>query len=133
MWSLSTWPLYKWLLLNSQFFLNWNNANPDKIAKPNHCGFRGSGSRFCHLHPSFDDNGYPPFKSTMYTKPKLVPPKYFYFLPTQAQKNHLLQLGTHGNPAKCDLQKIMGKRRFSNLTFENSLENKKCLIFQVII
>ena len=67
----------------------------------------------------------------------LFPGKDFYFLPTQAQKNHLLQLGIHGDPTKCDLHKIMGKIRyhyiFSNLTFENSLVNKKCLIVQVII
>ena len=38
--------------------------------------------------------------------------KDFYFLPTQAKKTHLLQLGIHGQPVKCDLHKIMGKIRY---------------------
>ena len=68
-------------------------------------------SRFCHWCPLFGDNGYPPFKSTTQNQ-NLFLRKNFYFLPTQAQKTHLLQLGIHGNPAKLDLRKIMGKIRY---------------------
>ena len=77
MWPLSTWPLYKWLF-NSNFF---ETGPMPTLTK----------SR----NPTIVNSGDP--------DPKLVPLKYFYFLPTQAQKKHLLQLGTHGNPAKCDL------------------------------
>ena len=62
-----------------------------------------SAQWFCHWRSSFSNNGYPPFKGTTRNQ-NLFPRKDFYFLPIQAQK----------------------------LTFENSLENKKCLIFQVI-
>ena len=63
-------------------------------------------SRFCHWRPSFGDNGYPPCKSTTQNQ-NLFPRKDFNFLPTQAQKKHLLQLGIHGDPAKRDLRKII--------------------------
>ena len=68
-------------------------------------------SRFCHWRPLFGNNDYPPFKSTTQNQ-NLFPQKDFYFQPTQAQKKHLLQLGIHGNPAKRDLHKIMGKIRY---------------------
>ena len=49
-------------------------------------------SRFCHWHPLFGDSCYPPFKSTT-QKQNLFLRKDFYFLTTQAQKTHLIQLG----------------------------------------
>ena len=51
-------------------------------------------SRFCHWRPWFSNNGYPPFIGTTQNL-NLFPWKDFYSLPTQAQKNHLLQLGIH--------------------------------------
>ena len=68
-------------------------------------------SRFCHLRPLFGDNGYPPCKSTTQNQ-NLFLLKDFNFLPTQAKKIPLLQLGIHGDPAKRDLRKIMGKIRY---------------------
>ena len=69
-------------------------------------------------------------------KTKTCSPEGIFFPANPGSKNHLLQLCIPGDPAKCGLHKIMCKLRynfFSKLTFENSLENKKCLIFQVII
>ena len=68
-------------------------------------------SRFCHRRPLCGNNDYTPFKSTTQNQ-NLFLRKYFYLLPTQAQKKHILQLGINGNPAKRDLHKIMGKIRY---------------------
>ena len=52
--------------------------------------------RFGHWCPSFSNNDYPPFKGKTQNQ-NLFPKKNFYFLATQAQKKHLLQLGIHGD------------------------------------
>ena len=48
----------------------------------------------------------------MATKPKHVPLNRFLFPANPGSKIHLLQLGIHGEPSKCDLRKIMGKIRY---------------------
>jgi hypothetical protein len=84
----------------------------------------------------FGDNGYLPFKSTTQNQ-NLSLQKDFYLLPTQAKKKAFITTGIHGNPAKRDLRKIMGKNKvslFSKLILlENSVKNKKCSFFQLII
>ena len=47
--------------------------------------------------PSFSNNGYPPFEGNTQNP---------------GSRKHLLQLGIHGDLAKCDLRKIMGKIRY---------------------
>ena len=65
------------------------------------------------------DNGYPPFKSTTQNQ-NLFLRKDFYFLTTQAHKNHLLQLGKHGDLSKLDLDKKTAK--YATDYFENLLD-----------
>ena len=59
-------------------------------------------SRFCHWRPSFGNNGYPPSKSTTQNQ-KLFLWKDFLFPANPVKKKHIIQLGIHRGPAKCDL------------------------------
>ena len=94
-------------VLTASFFENGPMPTPSKSRNPTIVGLGdldsaqcSHPSSFCHWCSSFGDNGYPPFKDTTQNQ-NLFPPKDFYFLPTQAKKKHLLQLGICVVPAKC--------------------------------
>ena len=60
--------------------------------------------------------------------------KNCFFWKDFSKKTHIIQLGIHGGPAKCDLVPKDEQNKIlllSKLRFENSIENKKRLAFLV--